>query len=107
MRTLFTAWFILLAIITLRAQDAKMNVFISNLMSRMTVDEKIGQELKKFRKVFLKKGESKELEFTLTTNDLKFVNSNLQWIYEPGRFKVFVGGNSGEGREVDLRGAWN
>jgi beta-glucosidase len=27
----------------LQAQDAKMNTYISNLMSRMTVDEKIGQ----------------------------------------------------------------
>src|SRR5664279_1148506 len=27
----------------LRAQDAKMNAFVSNLMSKMTVDEKIGQ----------------------------------------------------------------
>src|ERR1035438_1680207 len=28
---------------SIRAQDAKMDAFISNLMSRMTVDEKIGQ----------------------------------------------------------------
>ena len=43
MRKLFTAWFMLLAIATIHAQDTKMNTFISNLMSKMTVDEKIGQ----------------------------------------------------------------
>ena len=43
MRKLFTVWFIVIAATTLQAQDAKMNTFISNLMSKMTVDEKIGQ----------------------------------------------------------------
>jgi beta-glucosidase len=62
------------------------------------------EELKKFQKVYLKKGESKEVSFTLTTNDLKFVNSDLKWIYEPGAFKVFVGGNSRDVVEADLRG---
>ena len=28
---------------SVRAQDAKMDAFISNLMSKMTIDEKIGQ----------------------------------------------------------------
>ena len=30
------------------------------------------KELKKFRKVFLKPGESKEITFSMTTEDLKF-----------------------------------
>ena len=42
MRKLLIFCFILIAR-RLRAQDAKMNAFISNLMSKMTVDEKIGQ----------------------------------------------------------------
>jgi len=62
------------------------------------------RELKKFHKVFLKKGESKEVSFTLTTQDLKFVNSDLKWVYEPGAFKVFVGGNSRDVKEADLLG---
>jgi beta-glucosidase len=62
------------------------------------------KELKKFQKVYLKKGESKDIEFTLTTNDLKFVNSNLHWVYEPGEFKVFVGGNSRDVVEGVLMG---
>jgi beta-glucosidase len=62
------------------------------------------KELKKFQKVHLKKGESRNIEFTLTTADLKFVNSNLHWVYEPGEFKVFVGGNSRDVVEGNLMG---
>jgi len=60
------------------------------------------KELKKFQKVFINKGESKELTFTLNVDDLKFYNSDLQWIYEPGVFKVFVGGNSRDVKEASF-----
>lgn len=52
------------------------------------------KELKGFQKIFLKKGESKEVHFTLTTNDLKFYNNNLKYVYEPGKFNIFVGTSS-------------
>ena len=62
------------------------------------------EELKKFQKVYLKKGESKDVNFTLSTNELTFVNSDLKWVYEPGAFKVFVGGNSRDVVQADLMG---
>ncbi|MES1250357.1 MAG: hypothetical protein ABUL46_06705, partial [Chitinophaga rupis] len=43
MRKLLICGFLLIAAGVLQAQDSKMNAFISNLMSRMTPDEKIGQ----------------------------------------------------------------
>jgi len=52
------------------------------------------KELKGFEKIYLKKGESKEVHFTITANDLKFYNSDLKFVYEPGTFKVMVGGSS-------------
>lgn len=52
------------------------------------------KELKGFRKVSLKKGETKTVEFTLAEPDLRFYNSELQWVSEPGDFKVFVGTSS-------------
>lgn len=52
------------------------------------------KELKKFQKAFLKKGESKMVTFTLTTDDLKFYNSDLKYIYEPGVFNIYIGTNS-------------
>lgn len=62
------------------------------------------KELKKFQKVYLKKGESKEIQFVLHTNELKFVNSALKWVYEPGAYKVFVGGNSRDVKQADITG---
>lgn len=58
------------------------------------------KELKGFQKVFLKKGESKEVTFTLGVDDLRFYNNDLKYIYEPGDFKVFVGGNSRDVKEA-------
>jgi beta-glucosidase len=52
------------------------------------------KELKGFQKVFLKKGETRTIEFTLTEKDLRFYNSELKFVSEPGDFKVFVGTNS-------------
>ncbi len=61
------------------------------------------KELRGFRKVFLKKGESKTVSFSLSANDLRFYNDKLQYIYEPGDFKVFVGSNSVEVKEADFK----
>ena len=61
------------------------------------------KELKGFQKVFLKKGESKPVTFTLSVDDLKFYDANLKWIYEPGDFKVFVGGNSQDVKEASFK----
>ena len=58
------------------------------------------KELKGFQKVILKKGESKEVIFTLGVDDLRFYNNDLKYIYEPGDFKVFVGGNSRDVKEA-------
>ena len=49
------------------------------------------KKLKGFQKIFLKKGETRTVEFTLTEKDLRFYNSDLQFVSEPGDFKVFVG----------------
>ncbi len=81
--------------------EETVQLYIRDLVASVTQPVK---ELKKFQKIFLKKGESKELEFTLTSNDLKFVNSDLHWVYEPGDVKVFVGGNSRDVVEKMLNG---
>ncbi len=60
------------------------------------------KELKGFQKIFLKKGETKVVTFYLTSNDLKFYNNNLQWVYEPGDFTVFVGGSSADTKEASF-----
>jgi beta-glucosidase len=52
------------------------------------------KELKHFEKINLKAGESKTVNFKITVDDLKFFNSDLKFVAEPGDFKVFIGTNS-------------
>ncbi|TDO19722.1 beta-glucosidase BglX [Pedobacter duraquae] len=52
------------------------------------------KELKGFKKIFLKKGETKTVTFNIGVNDLKFYNAALQFVAEPGDFNVYVGSNS-------------
>jgi beta-glucosidase len=52
------------------------------------------KELKHFEKIDLKAGESKTVNFKITVDDLKFFNSELKYVAEPGDFKVFIGTNS-------------
>ena len=52
------------------------------------------KELKGFEKVFLKAGETKAITFEITPEDLKFYNSDLDFVWEPGEFEVMIGGNS-------------
>jgi beta-glucosidase len=48
--------------------------------------------LRAFKKISLKAGESQTVSFTLTKNDLAFVNAQLKTVTEPGDFDVIAGG---------------
>lgn len=52
------------------------------------------KELKSFQKIWLKKGESKTVSFSIGHDDLKFYNASLKWVSEPGEFVVMVGPDS-------------
>ena len=58
------------------------------------------KELKGFQQVFLKAGESRKLSFTISAEDLRFYNDKLEHIYEPGEFKMYIGGNSRDVKET-------
>ncbi|MDB5021899.1 MAG: beta-glucosidase [Pedobacter sp.] len=60
------------------------------------------KELKGFQKISLKAGESKEVTFTIKEDDLKFYNSSLKNVAEPGAFKLFIGSNSRDVKEVNF-----
>jgi len=66
-------------------------LYVRDLVGTVTRPVK---ELKGFQKVEIKKGETKTVSFTLTVEDLKFYNSELDFVAEPGQFQVFVGTNS-------------
>ncbi len=52
------------------------------------------KELKGFQKVELKAGETKNISFNITPEDLRFYNYNLKYDWEPGEFVIMIGGNS-------------
>lgn len=60
------------------------------------------KELRGFKKITLKAGETKRVEFTLNPNDLAMWNREMKWVVEPGSFKVFVGTNSAENLEDEF-----
>lgn len=52
------------------------------------------KKLKGFQKIFLKKGETREVIFPVGIDELKFYNTELKYVAEPGDFKIYIGGNS-------------
>ena len=60
------------------------------------------KELKDFRRVALKAGEKRTIEFTIMPDKLAFYDLNMKPIVESGAFEVLVGGSS---RDEDLQKA--
>jgi beta-glucosidase len=52
------------------------------------------KDLKGFQKIFLKAGESRDVEFRITTDALKFFNTDLKYDWEGGEFVIRIGMNS-------------
>ena len=52
------------------------------------------KELKTFKKEYFKPHEIKYVKFDISIDMLKFWNDKLEYVAEPGQFKVFVGGDS-------------
>lgn len=48
-------------------------------------------EMKAFKRVKVKAGETARVEFPLGPEELGFFNTDGKWIVEPGKFKVFIG----------------
>jgi len=59
------------------------------------------KELKGFEKVALQPGETKTISFTIDKQKLSFYNDQLQWITEPGDFRLMIGSASDDIRLED------
>lgn len=66
-------------------------LYMTDKVSSVMLPER---QLKQFQKVGLKKGESKEVEFTLTDEDFALLNKKLEWVVEPGSFDIHIGSSS-------------
>jgi beta-glucosidase len=63
------------------------------------------KELKAFRRVTLKPGESQTVSFTLDKNAFAFYDvAKRDWVVEPGSFEVLVGASS---RDIRLKGTFD
>ena len=71
-------------------------LYIRDLVGSLTRPVK---ELKDFKRITIKPGETANVTFTLSTNQLKFWNAQMQQVVEPGQFKVWIATNSNEGLE--------
>jgi beta-glucosidase len=49
------------------------------------------RRLRAFKKINLQPGETKEVSFTLSRNDLSFINEKLRRVTEPGEFLIMIG----------------
>lgn len=74
-----------------RDGDEVVQLYIKDLYSSTTTPEKT---LKGFKRLNIKKGEVKTVEFTLTPDELSIWNREMKRVVEPGDFEVMVGGNS-------------
>ncbi|KAA3609197.1 MAG: beta-glucosidase BglX [Calditrichaeota bacterium] len=52
------------------------------------------KQLRNFKRLFFKAGETKTVSFELDASDFSFYNAAMKKVVEPGYFTVFVGGNS-------------
>ena len=53
-----------------------------------------GERTERIPKIDLKAGETKTVSFTISTEDLRFYNGNLDHTWEPGDFDIMIGPDS-------------
>lgn len=64
------------------------------------------KQLRNFRRVYLKKGETQQITFRISENDLSIVDKDLKRIVEPGTFTLMIGSSSEDIRlhtQIDVK----
>ena len=76
-----------------RDGDEVVQLYINDIDSSVMTSEKL---LRKFRRISLSAGESKQVTFTLGFDDFKLLGTDWKWKIEPGDFKIMVGASSAD-----------
>ncbi len=69
---------------------------------QLYIHDKVGtvvrpvKELKGFKKIHLKKGETQTVEFTVDEEMLKMYNIDMEWVAEPGEFELWLASSSSD-----------
>ena len=74
-----------------RDGEEVVQLYVRDLVGSVTRPVK---ELKGFRKILLRAGESQRVEFEIDADQLAFYDQEMQWRVEPGDFQVMVGSAS-------------
>ena len=82
-----------------RDGDEVVQLYVRDMVGSLTRPVK---ELKGFKKVRLKAGESRDVHFTLHAEDLAFHLLDNRKVVEPGEFRVWVAADSDSGNPVKL-----
>ena len=70
------------------AGDEVVQLYLNDVISSTTTYEK---NLRGFKRIHLKPGESRTLRFTIVPDDLILINAQKKRVVEPGEFKVMIG----------------
>jgi beta-glucosidase len=82
-----------------RAGEEVVQLYLRDRVSSVT---RPIRELKGFSRLSLQPGETRSVSFTLTPDDLSFLDVHMQRVVEPGLFDVMVGGSSAQLESVTL-----
>ena len=82
-----------------RDGDEIVQLYIHDIYATSTRPVK---ELKGFKKVHIAAGQSAQVDFTITADELSYYNHDLEWVCEPGDFEIFISPDSRQGEPVRL-----
>jgi beta-glucosidase len=84
------------------AGEETVQLYITDPVASITRSVK---DLKGFKKVFLLPGEKKIVSFSISTEELKFYNSELKYVWESGEFIIHIGTNSSSTKSAPVQWA--
>jgi len=88
--------------ITVKARVTNSGEWDADEIVQLYIRDRVGtitrpiKELKGYRRLTIPKGETAEVEFILSVDDLAFFNGK-ETVTEPGEFDIWIGPNSDEG----------
>ncbi len=94
--------------VTVRAVVTNVGKVAADEVAQLYVQDIVGsvtrpvRELKGFQRVHLEPGESREVSFQLTADDLAFYGRDMQRATEPGAFHAWIGGSSAADLRADF-----
>lgn len=74
-----------------RSGDEIVQLYVRDKVSSVITYD---SQLRGFERVALQPGETKEVTFTLTPDDLQLLDRHMEWTVEPGEFEIMIGASS-------------